>query len=304
VDTSRLVDKLHRRPPPQIERAVQERGAVLDMPFVKSVYEPLLAAQPREGVEVVRDLVYGADLRHRVDLYQPRAGSSMPRTAVLLIHGGGFVRGDKSEHENAGYFLARHGYVAAVANYRLAPAHSWPAGAEDVISAYQWLRAKAASLNIDHGKIYLAGESAGAAHVATAALMRRFHPADGLAVAGIALVSGVYNPHLERLARRQFGVATPDPRNDAYFGLDAGRYPQMSIVDLVDVQPIRTLITYAELDLLQMQVQAGELFSRLVIRHGFAPELEVIRGHNHLSQFFSLNTEDESLSAALLDFFR
>jgi acetyl esterase len=135
-------------------------------------------------------------------------------------------------------------------------------------------------------------------------LLRRFHPQSGLGIAGAVLVSGVYNVELERKARRQFNVATPDPRNEAYFGSDFERYPELSIVDHIDAPPLPMLITYSELDLLQMQVQAGELFGRLVTRHGFSPALQVIRGHNHLSQFFSLNTGDESLSAPVLQFLR
>jgi acetyl esterase len=294
----------HRGPPPEIARGIRERGATLDMAFVQSVYGPLLKAQCRDGVRVERDLVFGGDLRHRLDVYQPQMASVRPRAALILIHGGGFIRGDKQERENAGYFFARHGFVVVIANYRLAPAHAWPAGSEDVIAAYEWLRAQAGAWQVDPARIYLTGESAGAAHVAAAALMRRFHPAEGLRVAGIALLSGVYNPHLEWRARKQFGISTPDPRNDAYFGLDTDRYPQMSSVDLVDVAPVRTLITYAELDLLQMQVQAGELFSRLVTRHGFEPDLKVIPYHNHLSQFYSLNAGDDSLANPLLEFLR
>jgi acetyl esterase len=132
--------------------------------------------------------------------------------------------------------------------------------------------------------------------------MRRFHPPGGLAVAGVVLISGVYNLELERLARRQFGVATPDPRNDAYFGSDASRQAQMSTVRNIDTAPLPLLITYAELDLPQMQVQAGELFATLVVRHGFYAELHVVRGHNHLTQVYAINTGDESLSRRVREF--
>jgi triacylglycerol lipase len=157
-----------------------------------------------------------------------------------------------------------------------------------VRSVIDWTVAHAA----DHGGLperpWLLGESAGAAYVATATFMHRFHPARGLAIAGAILVSGVYNVHLERLARMQFGVPTPDPRNEPYFGSDFGSYPSMSLAEQVDTPPFPLLITYAELDLLpmQVQVQAGELFARLVVKHGFRPQLRVIPGHNHLSQVF------------------
>jgi triacylglycerol lipase len=73
---------------------------------------------------------------------------------------------------------------------------------------------------------------------------------------------------------------------------------------LIDAAPFPLLMTYAELDLLQMQVQAGELFSRLVTQHHFRPDLNVIRGHNHLTQVYSINTGDESLGAPVLKFLR
>jgi triacylglycerol lipase len=119
------------------------------------------------------------------------------------------------------------------------------------------------------------------------------------------LISGVYNCVLEKLARRQFGVATPDPRNEAYFGSEFDRYGSMSTIALMDAVPTAPLwMSYAELDPLQFQVQAGELFARLVTERRFNPELTMIRGHGHLTQGMAINTGDESLSGPLLDFMR
>jgi acetyl esterase len=292
-------------PETTIESRIRALGAVLDMPFTQSIYKPLLDRQPREGVKVTRDARYGSDERQRLDIYEPEAQAAAPRSLLLLIPGGGFIRGDKAERENFGQRFAREGIVTAVANYRLAPLHQWPSGAEDVIAAYLWTRQNATRLGADPKRIFLAGESAGAAHVAAATLVRRFHPKEGLLIAGTVLISGVYNAHLERLARVQFGVTTPDPRNEAYFGSDFARYRQMSTVEIIDAPPAAPLlITYAELDLLGMQVQAGELFARLVTHHGYSPQLRVIPGHNHLTQVYAVNTGDESLSAPLLEFLR
>ena len=132
--------------------------------------------------------------------------------------------------------------------------------------------------------------------------MKRFHPAGGLGAAGAVLISGVYNAELDFLARRQFGTPTPDPRNDAYFGTDASQFSAMSTVAQIDAPPLPLLITYAELDPVQQQVQAGELFAALCVKHGWNPDIRMIRNHNHLSQIYAVNTGDMLLGQPLLDF--
>jgi acetyl esterase len=245
------------------ESRIRARGPVLDLHFAQSMYEPLLKKQRRDGVGVSRDIAYGDDPRHRLDIYKPHNGAAAPFPVMIFVPGGGFIRGDKADRENIGQRFAREGIAVVVANYRLAPAHVWPAGAQDVTRAYQWVRDNAARWGFDPARILLAGESAGAAHIAAATLVRRFHPPQGLDIAGTVLISGPYNPVLEKLAREQFGVATPDPRNEAYFGSDFASYGQMSTIALIDAPPAAPLlITFAELDLLQMQVQAAELFGQ------------------------------------------
>lgn len=286
----------------RIAAQIRARGATLDMPLAQSIYKPLLAQQRRDGVEVHRDLRYGEDARHLLDVYRPLNAREPRRDGMIFLHGGGFVRGDKCDRDNVGYHFARQGLVVIIPNYRLAPDHRWPAGAEDVVAVHRWVLARVNDLSIDSQRVFLAGESAGAAHVAAATLVRRFHPPEGLPIRAAILISGVYNANLERLARVQFGVATPDPRNEPYFGTDFASYRSMSTVELIDTPPIPMLITYAELDPPQMQVQAGELFARLVTQHGFTPVLKVIAGHNHLTQTCAINTGDESLTRPILEF--
>jgi triacylglycerol lipase len=285
-----------------LEQAIRAAGPVIDPPAARALYAPLLAAAPRGG-ETVRDIAYGPDERHRLDLYLP-VDATGPAPVVIFLHGGGFIRGDKADREAVGDYFSRHGVLAVVPNYRLGPRHRWPAGAEDVSAALAWTRAHVAAHGGNPDHIVLAGESAGAAHIAAATLVRRFHPAEGLRIAGAFLASGVYNAELELLARRQLGIATPDLRNEAYFGTDFGSYRAMSTVELIDAAPFPLAISYAELDPVQMQAQAGELFARLVTRHGFQPRISVVRNHNHLSQVYAINTGDEALSGPMLDFVR
>jgi triacylglycerol lipase len=288
----------------ELARIIRAAGPTIDPPATKALYAPLLLDAPRGGA-VLRDIAYGPDERHRLDVYLPVDGTvTGAAPVVVFLHGGGFIRGDKGDREAVGNWFARHGVLAVVPNYRLGPRHRWPAGAEDVSSALAWTRAHVAAHGGDPDHIVLAGESAGAAHIAAAPLVRRFHPAEGLKVAGVFLASGVYNAELELLARRQLGIATPDPRNEAYFGTDFDAYCTMSTVELIDADPFPLMISYAELDPIQMQAQAGELFARLVTRHGFQPRIAVVANHNHLSQVYAINTGDDALAGPMLDFVR
>lgn len=293
-------------PGPSAELAQQLRtlGPVINPPAVGQLYGPLLAQQPRAGVRRVNDQPYGTDERQKLDVYAPEAASAQALPVVIFLHGGGFVRGDKSDRDNVGTFLARNGILGLVPSYRLGPKSQWPSGPQDVVLALRWAQANAAKYGGDPKRIVLVGESAGAAHIAAAVLMKRFQPEGGLGAAGAVLISGVYNAQLDFLARKAFGTATPDPRNEAYFGSDASQYPAMTTVTQIDAPKLPLLITYAELDPIQQQVQAGELFAAVCSRYAACPEIKMIREHNHLSQVVSINTGDLLLGQPLLDFVR
>lgn len=96
----------------------------------------------------------------RCDVYAP------PREAangagVLLIHGGGWVQGDRSQLKGYGVLLGRLGYTCVACEYRLAAEAKWPAQLHDVKAALRWMRANATSLGIDPERITVSGNSAG-----------------------------------------------------------------------------------------------------------------------------------------------
>jgi acetyl esterase len=294
-----------RRVPAHLAEQLRALGSGFSLPQVQALYAPLLRAQQRSGVQVRTDQAYGPHERHRLDVYSPQLAASpvQPSTVLVCVHGGGFIRGDKGALSNLGYHFARLGLHVVVPNYRLAPEAAWPSGPQDVAACVRWLHAHGAALGMGPLRVVVLGESAGAAHVAAATLMARFARTMP-PVRGVVLVSGPYNPGLEGLCRTAFGIPTPDPRNEAYFGSEPTAWADAAVVDHIDVQPLPLMVSFAERDLVQMQVQAGELFARLATRHGFAPELYVVPDHNHFSQIMAINTGDESLSGRILDFVR
>lgn len=94
-----------------------------------------------------------------LDLAFPIAGKG-PFPAVLCLHGGAWTTGSRKTISVI-FELARRGYVAASADYRLAPAHPFPAAIHDSKAALRWLRANAKELRIDPERIAIVGYSSG-----------------------------------------------------------------------------------------------------------------------------------------------
>jgi acetyl esterase/lipase len=96
----------------------------------------------------------------RCDVYHPpQAGTSRP--ALLLVHGGAWRQGDRSQLRGYGILLGREGYVCVACEYRLSGEATWPAQIQDVKAAIRWLRANHARLGVDPEKIAVSGNSAG-----------------------------------------------------------------------------------------------------------------------------------------------
>lgn len=80
---------------------------------------------------------------------------------VVLIHGGGWISGDRTMHRDEAIWLAEQGFAAACVSYRLAPLYPFPAAVADVQSFVRHAREQAAELNIDSDRIAALGNSAG-----------------------------------------------------------------------------------------------------------------------------------------------
>jgi acetyl esterase/lipase len=85
---------------------------------------------------------------------------------LIFVHGGEWMKGDKSDVSFKPKFLNEHGIVFVSVNYRLSPAVTHPAHVSDVAAAVRWVRDHAAEIGADPEKLVLMGHSAGC-HLAT-----------------------------------------------------------------------------------------------------------------------------------------
>ena len=103
---------------------------------------------------------YGPNERNVLDFW--KAEGTGPRPLLVMIHGGGWVGGDKGGSTSRFKPYLDKGISCAAINYRLTGDHPLPAPVHDAARAIQFLRSKAAEWNIDTDHIALTGGSAGA----------------------------------------------------------------------------------------------------------------------------------------------
>ena len=124
----------------------------------------LIGTALRGQAQDEKDVVYGeaGGEKLKLDVYR-KANAGAPLPAIIAVHGGGWVGGDKSEFGDICKGLSDNGFVTFSVNYRLVKenANKWPAQLDDVQRAVRWIRANATKYNIDPARIGALGASAG-----------------------------------------------------------------------------------------------------------------------------------------------
>jgi acetyl esterase/lipase len=289
--------------PPDLARAISALGQRFDMDVARQTRALAIPMHDESGVAslpVLRDVAYGPDGRHRLDIYGAGVqGAGKP--IVVFVHGGGFVAGDKASPDGAPFYgnvaawAASLGAACVAMTYRLAPDHGYPAGAEDVAAAIAWLHAEGAAHGLDAGRIVLVGQSAGAVHVATYLASPALQLVKNGGVAAGVFLSGLYD----------MVAAADNPPKHAYFGTDASLYAERSSLEgLVEHCSVPLLVGVCEYDPPDFQSQALLLLNALFARDRRLPAVIYQARHNHLSSIFLLGSRADTLGGPLGDFVR
>ena len=123
-----------------------------------------------ESITVLHDIPYrpGASKQWRLDLAMKKDLRGQPRPGIVVIHGGGWLEGDRSSFASRKHGVpgniedfADLGFVAVTINYRLSGEATFPAALEDCKCVVRWLRRHAKEYNLDPKQIGAYGNSAG-----------------------------------------------------------------------------------------------------------------------------------------------
>lgn len=114
----------------------------------------------------IKDVSYGTDPLQKMDVYLPAGRTTSETKALILIHGGAWVSGDKAEMNDAvtAFKLLLPDYAIFNINYRLATMSSnlWPTQQTDVSAAVNFIIGKAGEYKFNSSKMVIGGASAGA----------------------------------------------------------------------------------------------------------------------------------------------
>jgi acetyl esterase/lipase len=288
--------------PPDVIAQLSGLGRAITPELVQTTWALLTPFHEKAGYtapRIERDRRYGEHPRHRLDVHTGGVRTSgeqaagPPAPVFVFVHGGGFVGGDKRQadgpaYDHIGAWAVRNGWVGVTITYRLAPEHTWPAGAQDVAAAVDWVRANIADYGGDPARIVVAGHSAGCVHVASYVTGQGGGSLDG--VRGAALLSGLY-------------LISDEGRGElerSYYG-DAPSQTVSTLPGLVNTQ-VPLIFAVAERDPEFSHSQVARLTEAWMAARRAVPQVIWSEGHNHVSQIGSIGVDDLALGAQLARF--
>ena len=282
--------------PPDIAQKLAQFGRVINPEATAKLYTPLQPKEPYFGFRIERDLRYGSSELNLLDVFMPQNVTS-GRPVLIFVHGGGFVRGSKRQpnspfYDNVMLWAVKNGFIGVNIDYRLAPEAHWPAGAQDVASAVQWVTKEITERGGDPSRIYLMGHSAGAFHVASYVAHPEFFKVKNGGVKGAIMLSALYD-------------LTAGPLSDnarTYYGNDASHYAGQSSLQGLSKTDIPVMAVSSEFDPPAFGHQLDLLKQATCKRSAGCARTVVLPQHNHMSEVYAINTDDTRLTDQILEF--
>ena len=280
---------------------------------LQAIVTGMLVLAGRGGIaaaqSVERDLPYGPGPAQRLDLSTP-ASRGFP--TVIFLHGGSLTSGDKADddYRNVCAAFPAAGIACANVNYRLAPAHPWPAQASDAAAAVAWVRGNIGARGGDARNLFLFGHSSGATLAALVGADEQYLLGRGLNsedLRGVVVMGSItWDDELEQALAR-YGRSRveerflSDPDNAMYAGLDAyrDRWPMRHLRS--GMPPYLFLIADSE----QAQppvLRTNRAFVERAVALGNRAEYRVLPGRTHYSAIRQISEPGDPAFAIVRDF--
>ncbi|MEZ5815663.1 MAG: alpha/beta hydrolase [Hyphomicrobiaceae bacterium] len=268
-----------------LEKGIVPPVPVPEMRAIAKRRNQRLAAPPPSVGRVEDSTIVQHGLQIPVRIYWPDGHQGKRLPAYIHAHGGGFVVGDLDMADTVCRTICRDaGVVVVSVDYRLAPEHKFPAGADDMTTAVRWVAQNGGEIGIDTSRLAVGGDSAGGnlAAVAAQTLAAELAPALRFQV----LVYPVTDLTCSQPSYKDLGTGYPltEARMRAYIDLYLADPSQSAdlrasplLAGSLAGQP-PAIVVLAGLDPL---LDEGRAYAEQLQKAGIAAEIAEAPGHPH-----------------------
>jgi len=301
--------------PPDIATQLKDMGRVVNPAGTAKLYRPLQPKAPYPGVKVEREIKYGTDPRMVLDVFAPEKGGGS-RPVLIYVAGGA---GNKIEpvpdgdafYDNIMLWAVKNGMTGVNVQRRGGQGLEWDETAKDIGKVIEWVQANVSKYKGNPKRVFIWAHSAGNGPVGTYIGHPELYGPKGIGIKGAVLMSGNFNilPVTVAVPAGQPGRGDGAPKSgpDGKGGgkgrggppVDPAVQLQRSNLPGFQKAKIGFFLATAELDPANMGAFADTLKEQLC-KAGNCPQLLVFKDHSHMSEVFSPNTPDDSVSGPIL----
>ncbi len=309
--------------PPDIAAKLKEMGRVVDPAGTAKLYRPLQPKAPYPGVKVERDIKYFTDDRTVLDVFSPEKGGGN-RPVLIYVSGGA---GNKIEpvpdgdafYDNIMLWAVKHGMTGINVQRRGGQGLEWDETAKDIGRVIEWAQQNIAKYKGNPNRMFIWCHSAGNIPVSTYIGHPELYGPKGVGVKGVIFMAApsfniapVTVPRLGGPPGAQKGGppkgafpkgGPPKGGKGKGFGRGAPLDPatQLARSNLPGLLKVNIPIFLAsgELDPPGM-AEFNNILKDQLCKVGHCPTVTVFKDQSHMSEVFSPNTADDSVTAPIL----
>ena len=311
--------------PPDIAAKLHEMGPVLDVPGVAKLYRPLQPTPPYPGVKVERNVKYVDTERTVLDVFAPEKGGGK-RPVLIYVSGGA---GNKMEpvpdgaafYDNIMLWAVKNGMTGVNVQRRGGQGLEWNETAKDIGRVIEWVQQNIAKYKGNPDRVFIWAHSAGTGPVSTYVSHPELYGPKGVGLKGVVLmgtpnfnIAPVTVPGRGGPGGPPKGGPPPDgkggPPNAKGDGKGKGggrgftpldpatQLARSNLPGLLKVD-IPIFLGAGELDLPGI-TQFHEILKDQLCMVKHCPTVMVFKDHSHVSEVFSPNTADDSVTGPIL----
>ncbi len=321
--TSLLAAASYAAVPPDIAAKLKEMGRVVNPAGTAKLYRPLQPKAPYPGVKVDRDIKYFDNDRTVLDVFSPEKGGGK-RPVLIYVSGGA---GNKIEpvpdgdafYDNIMLWAVKNGMTGVNVQRRGGQGLEWNETAKDIARVIDWVQRNIAKYKGNPDRVFIWAHSAGTGPVSTYVGHPELYGPMGVGLKGVVLmgtpsfnIAPVVVPGRGGPGGPPKGGPPPDgkggppPDGKGGKGKGFGRAPldpatQLARSNLPGILKANTqfFLGSGEIDIPGV-AEFHEILKDQLCMVGHCPTVMVFKDHSHMSEVFSPNTADDSVTAPIL----